>query len=161
MNPKNKAVIEKINNLLVKGKLSRIGLEGFIIPVLKTSKNSFYDENKETIDTYNYINMVLNLLEERDNIKYTLSISKDKGYGEYITAKVKWGDFNPINQKYPYYTVHICRVDKYTLKPENKDFLKNSELINEAEKKIKDYINKRFPLVISTLDKKILEINIR
>jgi hypothetical protein len=160
MKPKNKAVVDKINKLLVKGKLSRISIEGFIIPVLKASKNSFYDENKETIDTYNYINYVLNLLEERNNIKYTLHLIKDRGYGENISAIVKWGDFDPIKQKYPFYSVHICKADKYKGKSGNKDFLKNSELIAEVEVKIKDYINKKYPLIISTLDGEMLELSI-
>jgi hypothetical protein len=146
----NSDLNEKIKGIINGTSISGLGI---IIPFIESLKNQLYNENKNIIDNYNSITDMLILMEERvKKIQYTLHISKDRGYGEFACAKVKFGKFNEETKKYPFYNVHIAKISYY------KKGLEDEQLKIDAEKKIKDFVNKKFPLIIKTLDGFNIEI---
>ena len=96
----------------------------------------FYEFWKEKIEEISY----------RINFKYTLSLVKNRESSPTILAKVKWQ--YKLNGKYTkskYTSVHICSVSKFFKDRENVD-LKNNTLINDAENKIWEYLNRVSPI---------------
>ena len=90
-------------------------------------------------------------LNKRLDLHYTLSVSSDRGYGEFVVAKVKW-EQEGVKKKYPYYNVQIGYLKNF------KKGLKDPQLILEADIKVKEFINKKFPIEIKNIDGEILKI---
>lgn len=102
--------------------------------------------NREFIEFYEFWKQKIDEISYRINFKYTLSIVKNRESSPTILAKVKW--HYKLNGKVPkskYTSVHICSVSKYFKDRENVD-LKDSTLINDAENKIWEYLNRVSPL---------------
>ena len=98
---------------------------------LENEISNLETEYSDIISKYRTLKDKIDEVKERKNVNYTLSVSKDKGYGKYVTLKVKYKD--------KWLTIHLMRFDEY-------------EKLSDREKKqsIKDiiekYLMKRFPL---------------
>jgi hypothetical protein len=98
---------------------------------LENEISNLETEYSDIISKYRTLKDKIDEVKERKNVNYTLSVSKDKGYGKYVTLKVKYKD--------KWFTIHLMRFDDY-------------EKLSDREKKqsIKDiiekYLMKRFPL---------------
>jgi hypothetical protein len=115
--------------------------------------NKFYNKNKDLIDDYLYIKSKLEELEYRLNPQYRLTISNSKNSGKVINAKLKLPFIQKENSKskYPFYNIHIGKLADY------KKGLEDPELKIEAEKRIKKYIQNKFPFSILSIDNQIVE----
>ena len=98
---------------------------------LENEISNLETEYSDIISKYRTLKDKIDEVKERKNVNYTLSVSKDKGYGKYVTLKVKYKD--------KWLTIHLMRFDDY-------------EKLSDREKKqsIKDiiekYLMKRYPL---------------
>jgi len=128
-------------------------LELHIIPFIQSFMDSHYNnpKHKEIIDTYLSYSDIINTLNKRLDLHYTLSVSSDRGYGDFVVAKVKW-EQDGIKKKYPYYNVQIAYLKNF------KKGLQDPQLLLEADKKVKEFINKKFPIVLKNIDGEILTI---
>ena len=120
---------------------------------LEAKLNSYYKQNKDLIEDYQYIKSKLEELEYRLNPQYRLTISNSKNSGKVINAKLKLPFIQKENSKskYPFYNVHIGKLADY------KKGLEDPELKIEAEKRIKKYIQNKFPFSILSIDNQIVE----
>jgi hypothetical protein len=101
---------------------------------------------KELIEFYEYWKSKLEELKYRDNFTYTLSVVKNRESSPTILAKVKWHyKLNGKLTKSKYTSVHICSVSKY-FKDKDSVNLKEATLINDAEIKIWEYLNRVSPI---------------
>ena len=121
--------------------------------LLEGRLNKFYKENKDLIDDYHYIKSKLEELEYRLNPQYRLTISNSKNSGKVINAKLKLPFIQKENSKskYPFYNIHIGKLADY------KKGLEDPELKIEAEKRVKKYIQNKFPFSILSIDNQIVE----
>lgn len=142
---------KRIKELLAVGNSSI--LEDAIIPSIQNWMDAHYNDpkHKEIIDTYLGYRDIINTLNKRLDLHYTLSVSSDRGYGEFVVAKVKW-EQEGVKKKYPYYNVQIGYLKNF------KKGLKDPQLILEADIKVKEFINKKFPIEIKNIDGEILKI---
>jgi len=126
-------------------------LDNSIIPFIQNWMDAHYNnlKHKEIIDTYLTYRDIINELKKRLDLHYTLSVSSDRGFGEFIIAKIKW-EQEGVKKKYPYYSVHIGPMKNYS------KGLKDPELKYDADKKVKEFINNKFPIAIKNLDGEIL-----
>jgi len=140
---------KKVKDLIEVGNSSL--LDNSIIPFIQNWMDAHYNKskNKEIIDTYLCFEDIINTLKKRLDLHYTFTVSTDRGFGEFIIAKVKW-EQEGVNKKYPYYSVHIGPMKNY------KKGLKDPELKYDADRKVKEYINNKFPITIKNLDGEVL-----
>ena len=120
---------------------------------LEAKLNSYYKQNKDLIEDYQYIKSKLEELEYRLNPQYRLTISNSKNSGKVINAKLKLPFIQKENSKskYPFYNIHIGKLADY------KKGLEDPELKIEAEKRVKKYIQNKFPFSILSIDNQIVE----
>ena len=120
---------------------------------LEAKLNLYYKQNKDLIEDYQYIKSKLEELEYRLNPQYRLTISNSKNSGKVINAKLKLPFIQKENSKskYPFYNIHIGKLADY------KKGLEDPELKIEAEKRIKKYIQNKFPFSILSIDNHIVE----
>ena len=113
----------------------------------------FYKQNKDLIEDYQYIKSKLEELEYRLNPQYRLTISNSKNSGKVINAKLKLPFIQKENSKskYPFYNIHIGKLADY------KKGLEDPELKIETEKRIKKYIQNKFPFSILSIDNQVVE----
>ncbi len=121
--------------------------------LLEGRLNKFYNENKDRIDDYLYIKSKLEELEYRLNPQYRLTISNNKRAGKIINASLKLPFIQKENSKskYPFFNIHIGKLADY------KQGLKDPQLKIDAEKKIKKYIDNKFPFSILSIDNQLVE----
>jgi hypothetical protein len=121
--------------------------------LLEGRLNKFYKENKDLIEDYQYIKSKLEELEYRLNPQYRLTISNSKNSGKVINASLKLPFIQKENSKskYPFFNIHIGKLADYKLG------LDDPELKIEAEKRIKKYIDNKFPFSILSIDNQIVE----
>jgi hypothetical protein len=80
---------------------------------LENEISNLETEYSDIISKYRTLKDKIDEVKERKNVNYTLSVSKDKGYGKYVTLKVKYKD--------KWLTIHLMRFDDYEkLSPEEK-----------------------------------------
>jgi hypothetical protein len=111
--------------------------------------------NKEFIEFYEFWKQKIEEISYRIDFKYTLSIVKNRESSPTILAKVKWQ--YKLNGKYTkskYTSVHICSVSKFFKDKESVD-LKDFTLINDAENKIWEYINRVSPMELMNISGEI------
>jgi len=120
---------------------------------LEAKLNLYYKQNKDLIEDYQYIKSKLEELEYRLNPQYRLTISNSKNSGKVINAKLKLPFIQKENSKskYPFYNIHIGKLADY------KKGLEDPELKIEAEKRVKKYIQNKFPFSILSIDNQIVE----
>jgi hypothetical protein len=113
--------------------------------------NKFYNEHKALIDDYLYIKSKLEELEYRLNPQYRLTISNNKNTGKIVNASLKLPFLKKENSKskYPFFNIHIGKLANY------KQGLKDPQLKIDAEKKIKKYINDKFPFSVLSIDNQL------
>ena len=121
--------------------------------LLEVRLNKFYNENKDRIDDYLYIKSKLEELEYRLNPQYRLTISNNKRVGKIINASLKLPFIQKENSKskYPFFNIHIGKLADY------KQGLKDPQLKIDAEKKIKKYIDNKFPFSVLSIDNQLVE----
>ena len=111
--------------------------------------------NKEFIEFYEFWKQKMEEISYRINFKYTLSIVKNRESSPTILAKVKWQyKLNGKFTKSKYTSVHICSVSKFFKDKESVD-LKDITLINDAENKIWEYINRVSPMELMNISGEI------
>ena len=98
---------------------------------LENEISNLETEYSDIISKYRTLKSKIDEVKERKNVNYTLSVSKDKGYGENIVATTKYKD--------KWHTIHIIRFDKYK---NMSDIEKKQTLENRIEK----YLMKKYPL---------------
>jgi hypothetical protein len=114
--------------------------------LLKLDFQQLVSSNQDFIDLYEFYKAKIDELLYRGNVTYTLSIVKNRESSPTILAKVKWHyKLNGRLTKSKYTSVHICSVSKYFKDKESAD-LKDPTLINDAENKIWEYLNRVSPL---------------
>ena len=111
--------------------------------------------NKEFIEFYEFWKQKIEEISYRIDIKYTLSIVKNRESSPTILAKVKWHyKLNGKFTKSKYTSVHICSVSKFFKDKESVDF-KDITLINDAENKIWEYLNRVSPMELMNISGEI------
>jgi hypothetical protein len=111
--------------------------------------------NKEFIEFYEFWKQKIEEISYRINFKYTLSIVKNRESSPTILAKVKWQyKLNGKFTKSKYTSVHICSVSKFFKDKESVD-LKDFTLINDAENKIWEYLNRVSPMELMNISGEI------
>lgn len=120
--------------------------------LLEGRLNKFYKENKDLIDDYHYIKSKLEELEYRLNPQYRLTISNSENSGKVINAKLKLPFIQKENSKskYPFFNIHIGKLADY------KQGLEDPELKIDALKKVKIYIDNKFPFSILSIDNQLV-----
>ena len=98
---------------------------------LENEISNLETEYSDVISKYRTLKDKIDEVKERKNVNYTLSVSKDKGYGKYVTLKVKYKD--------KWFTIHLMRFDDY-------EKLSDKEKKQSIENIIEKYLMKRFPL---------------
>jgi hypothetical protein len=121
--------------------------------LLEGRLNKFYKENKDLIDDYQYIKSKLEELEYRLNPQYRLTISNSKNSGKVINAKLKLPFIQKENSKskYPFFNIHIGKFSDYKLG------LDDPQLSSDALKKVKLFIDTKFPFSILNADNQLVE----
>lgn len=121
--------------------------------VLEGKLNKFYKENKDVIDDYQYIKSKLEELEYRLNPQYRLTITNNKNSGKVVNAKLKlpFIQKDSSKSKYPFFNIHIGKLADY------KQGLEDPQLKIDADKKIRIYINNKFPFSILNIDNQLVE----
>lgn len=122
---------------------------------LEKKFEKFYKENKDTIDDYLYFKSKLEEIVNRLHFDYKLTISNSKTSGKIINAKVKlpFVEIKNKKSKYPFFNLHIGKVSNY------KNGLKDSQLLIDTEKKIKEYIDKKYPFSILNSDSQYINFH--
>ena len=144
---------KKIKKLIEVGSISL--LDNTLIPYFEAMLNAHYNDskNKEIIDSYLGLKQIINTLNKRLDLHYTLSVTSDRGFGDFITAKVKW-EQEGVTKKYPYYNVHIGPMKNY------EQGLNDPELKIDADRKVREYINKKFPITIRNIDGELINLKV-
>ena len=135
--------------------LNNSSIHSELLNLLKGRFNKYYKQNKEVIEDYLYIKSKIEELEYRLNFQYRLTISNSKSSGKVINAKLKLPFVQKENSKskYPFFNLHIGKLSDYKLG------LKEPMLKSDAEKKIKDYIDKKYPFNILSADYQLVEFH--
>jgi hypothetical protein len=122
---------------------------------LEAKLNLYYKQNKDLIEDYQYIKSKLEELEYRLNPQYRLTISNSKNSGKVINAKLKLPFIQKENSKskYPFFNIHIGKLADY------KKGLEDPELKIDALKKVKIYIDNKFPFSILNIDNQLVKYN--
>lgn len=124
--------------------LSEDSIHSELLNLLRGRLKRFYESNKDVIDDYLYMKSKLEELEYRLNIHYKLNILNSKSSGQVINAKVKFPYISREGEKskYPYLNVHIGKLSDF------KGGLKDPEVKIAALKKIKEYIDSKYPFTV-------------
>jgi hypothetical protein len=123
--------------------------------LLEGRLDMFYKENKDLIDDYLYIKSKLEELEHRINLHYRLTITNSRNSGKVVNAKLKLPFAQNPNSKskYPFFNIHIGKLSDYKLG------LEDPQLKIDALKKIKSYIDNKFPFNILSPDYQLVEFH--
>jgi hypothetical protein len=120
---------------------------------LEAKLNLYYKQNKDLIEDYQYIKSKLEELEYRLNPQYRLTITNNKNSGKVINAKLKLPFIQKENSKskYPFFNIHIGKLADY------KEGLEDPQLRSDALKKVKLFIDTKFPFSILSIDNQLVE----
>ena len=138
----------------IKPDLSNISLGNlFLLNSLNGNFNLFYEKNKEIIDSYLYMKSKIEELKYRLNFEYKLTITNSRTSGMIVNAKLKLPYIQNENSKtkYPYFNIHIGKLSNYS------NGLEDAQLKIDIEKKIKNFINTKYPYSILNIDNQLLE----
>jgi hypothetical protein len=124
-----------------------------LLTYLSIKLDNFYELNKEIIEDYLYMKSKLEEFSSRINLQYRLTVSNSAHSGKVINAKVKLPFAKKENSKskYPFFNVHIGKLVDYKLG------LKDPQLIIDAENKLREFIDKKYPFSILNADNQIVE----
>lgn len=132
--------------------LSENSIHSELLRLLNGRLKRFYESNKDVIDDYLYMKSKLEELDYRMNLHFKLNILNSKTSGQVINAKVKFPYITKEGgkSKYPYINVHIGKLSDF------KGGLNDPEVKITALKKIKEYIDSKFPFTILNADNQLL-----
>ncbi len=132
--------------------LSEDSIHSELLNLLKGRLERFYVSNKDVIDDYLYMKSKLEELEYRLNFHYKLNILNSKSSGQVINAKVKFPFISKGGgkSKYPYLNVHIGKLSEF------KGGLNDPEVKLTAVKKIKEYIDSKYPFTVLNAENQLL-----
>jgi hypothetical protein len=132
--------------------LSENSIHSELLRLLNGRLKRFYESNKDVIDDYLYMKSKLEELDYRMNLHFKLNILNSKTSGQVINAKVKFPYITKGGgkSKYPYLNVHIGKLSDF------KGGLNDPEVKITALKKIKEYIDSKFPYTILNADNQLL-----
>ena len=132
--------------------LSENSIHSELLRLLNGRLKRFYESNKDVIDDYLYMKSKLEELDYRMNLHFKLNILNSKTSGQVINAKVKFPYITKEGgkSKYPYINVHIGKLSDF------KGGLNDPEVKITALKKIKEYIDSKFPYTILNADNQLL-----
>ena len=136
-------------------KLIEISINSQHLEFLQAMFRTFHKENKELIDDYLYMKAKLSELESILNLNYKLTISNSKTSGKVINAQVKlpFARNENTKSKYPFFNVHVGKLIDYKLG------LKDPQVKIDAEQKIKEFIDRKYPFSILNADNQQLEFH--
>ena len=136
-------------------RLNESRLHNEIKNYLELKFDKYYKENKDTIDNYLYFKSKLEEMENRLNFDYKLTISNSRTSGQIVNAKVKLPfAYNKDNKsKYPFFNIHVGKLSNY------KEGLEDLQLKKNAEDKIKEYIDKKYPFSILNSDNQYINFH--
>lgn len=115
----------------------------YILSVAEYLYAKLYNENKNLIDSYNFLEGKIEEIQYRINPSYKLTKIKNRDAKGSIVARVKWKFM--VHGEYktpPYIFVYVCSLEDYPLGIEDP---KVQEL---AKYKIDDYFANKLPLVM-------------
>ena len=98
---------------------------------LENDMSNLEQEYSDVITRYEMLKNKIDDIKERQNVPYTLHISKDRGYGKYACAKFKYKD--------NWYNLHLMKLDDY-----NK--LSDDSKKQVLDNKIQSYLKKHYPI---------------
>ena len=98
---------------------------------LENEISNLETEYSDIIFKYRTLKDKIDEVKERKNVNYTLSVIKDKGYGENIVATAKY--------KNKWHTIHLMKFDKY-------EKMSDIEKKQTVKNKIEKYLMKKYPL---------------
>ena len=132
--------------------LSEGNIHSELLNLFKGRLNRFYESNKDVIDDYLYMQSKLEELEYRLNLNYKLNILNSKTSGQVINAKVKFPYISRETGKlkYPYLNVHIGKLSDF------KGGINDPEVKISALKKIKEYIDSKYPFTVLSAENQTL-----
>jgi hypothetical protein len=119
-----------------------------LLEYLQGRFNRYYETNKDIIDDYLYVKSKLEELGYRVHLQYKLTVSNSNHSGKVINAKLKLPFVTNDNakSKYPYFNVYIGKLADYKLGL-------NDPLVKiDAEKKLKEFIDLKYPFNILNFD---------
>ncbi len=136
------------NQFKLPSEIINISINSQLLAYIEMRFNRFYELNKDVIEEYLYLKQKLVELDARLNLKYTLTITNSITSGKLVNAKLKLPFAKNPNSKskYPYFNIHIGKLTNY------KKGLKDPQLKLDAEKKLMDYIDKKYPFTIKMAD---------
>ena len=125
-----------------------------LIDLFESRLKKYHQENKEVIDYYLYWTNKIIELKERLSPTYKLNILNSKTSGKIVNAKVKWLFAENENTNYPYFNVHIGKLENY------KKGLNDPQLLKDAKNKVVKFINTKFPPVIIDADNQAIKLKV-
>ncbi len=140
----------------IKSKLVGSVFRSSTIEYLNYALLKFHQSNKVLIDNYLYLESKIKEFESRmeENLHYNLSVFNSKSSGKVINARVKlpFVSMNDKKSKYPFFNIHVGKLSNYKLG------LDDPRAKSDAEKKIKMFINEKFPFTIKTIDNQAITL---
>jgi len=135
--------------------INTISLQNELLEFLKVRLERFHKENKDIIDDYLYMKSKVSELESILNLNYKLTISNSKTSGKVINAQVKlpFARNENTKSKYPFFNLHVGKLIDY------KQGLKDPQVKIDAEQKIKEFIDRKYPFSILNADNQQLEFH--
>ncbi len=128
-------------------------LEGATLDLLENHVKKYYLLNKEIIDKYLYLRDKVEEFKMRINPPYKLYILNNKSSGKVINAKIKIASSENGNITFNYYNIHIGKLEQYKLG------LTDPQLEIDVKKKIKNFLNLKFPAILYDIDNQ--QINLK
>jgi hypothetical protein len=127
----------------------------FLLHFLEAGFNTYFEKNKDIIEDYLYMKSKIEELQYRLDFQYRLTISNSKDSGMVINAKLKLPFVQKENSKskYPFFNIHIGKLSNY------KNGIKDPQVKIDAEKRIKIFIDKKYPFSILNIDYQLLEFH--
>jgi hypothetical protein len=133
------------------------GIDESTIQALQYYLSKHDNKYKEEIDFHDYLKGKIDELKSRleSNISFNLTVLNSKSSGKVINAKVKL-PFAPnpsTKSNFPFFNIHIGKLSNYKLG------LDDPQVQIDAIKKIKEYINEKYPFNILITDNQLVTLN--
>jgi ribosomal protein S17E len=129
-------------------RIRRRSISEELIKLFESEFEVYSEKNQEVIETYLYFKSKIDELKNRVTPHYKLGILNSKSSGKTINAKLRLPFKKEIKgkEKVSFINIHVGILSNY------KKGLKDSQLRIDAEEKIREYIDKKFPFTFLDAD---------
>lgn len=129
-------------------RIRRRKIDSELINLFESEFENYIKKNKEVIQTYLYLKSKIEELKNRVILHYKLGILNSKSSGKTINAKLRLPFKKEIKgkEKASFINIHIGILSNY------KEGLIDAQLKIDAEEKIKEYLDKKFPFTFLDAD---------